>query len=823
MAGSMTSRTGGAVGWLRPLVRSARWSGEEALASPRVSAIHRTFTHENLLKETACNGHRPAEIHVFVLWDPRNWAVQDALINQSSFEVVDRFIVDRGHHAWCLSIYGSEENVRAHGGCHGFGNPKVVVVRDMKPMYGVPQTIAAKQVLNTGIYALKSRLRKSAPFGQGWQAAHSSNNAEEAFLVLEPLKKSYSRPRLAPPSFQKLGDIFAELERHPCFLYVVLRSHDTVAKALRSPLSNADASLLDIDLLVNDFYFFKAVTAARSTHLTTMREVDDGPNVQNSVLAGRNGGGGAGGKWTFDVRFLGDDYYDHQWQCDMLRTRQRYYSRQGNWIYVQEPISYAMSLLYHFIVRKPTQDVSAERRAVIHRVLPGLRSERSLRARSHLQTYLSSHKYAVPRPHHTQAGHNLFDSLQSTALWGFHHNDCSYVTAETSYGRVIVKQDPVVWTTKCGLESDFPRFCDRPTGEAIAYEASSFLNISGVSLSIRRYGSSGIAKAISDVLARHNCSHHIARTPHPKDKMHLRYHGSPSRALFSLQLMERRLVAFVPTHAEAGSVVEVGVLDFLLDQCDRFSLFGYPKPGRWDPRFRPRWYNPHNWARRQLDDGRLVNVIFDNGKAMGGNGSASPSHAMFQAQHFWGAWCNFPRWLDPIGVTAFLAEQMGLPDSHISNVSLSGLLWRERSFNEHLQACRASRVHALDAGGCLNGSELLVSANGRYSLAFRPEAGLVISEALTGRTRGTKGAPPRPPLAGRLCMQLDGNLVLHGVDSRPLWATGTEVPFSNQPSSTAILANDGQLHIFNDEGATVYTQSVSGARRRSVPPATARR
>ena len=72
-------------------------------------------------------------------------------------------------------------------------------------------------------------------------------------------------------------------------------------------------------------------------------------------------------------------------------------------------------------------------------------------------------------------------------------------------------------------------------------------------------------------------------------------------------------------------------------------------------------------------------------------------------------------------------------------------------------------------------------------------------------------------------MQLDGNLVLHGVDSRPLWATGTEVPFSNQPSSTAILANDGQLHIFNDEGATVYTQSVSGARRRSVPPATARR
>ena len=59
----------------------------------------------------------------------------------------------------------------------------------------------------------------------------------------------------------------------------------------------------DIGILVNAFYMFKAITSAKRNHKKTIREFDNGPNIQNII----------GGKWKFDVRYVGDGYYDTAW------------------------------------------------------------------------------------------------------------------------------------------------------------------------------------------------------------------------------------------------------------------------------------------------------------------------------------------------------------------------------------------------------------------------------------------------------------------------------------------------------------------------------
>merc|ERR1719162_2040630 len=100
-----------------------------------------------------------------------------------------------------------------------------------------------------------------------------------------------------------------------------------------------------------------------------------------------------GGKWKFDVRYVGDGYYDTAWQLRMLQLRVR--SEPGG-VWIQEPVSYAMSLLYHYNVHKSNNSkVSSSRWNVINQILPLLTDVRSWRSGTILQTYLTAHEYSV--------------------------------------------------------------------------------------------------------------------------------------------------------------------------------------------------------------------------------------------------------------------------------------------------------------------------------------------------------------------------------------------------------------------------------------------
>ncbi len=212
---------------------------------------------ESYSTDIVCNSFRPPEVHAFVLWNPSLWESQERFLSKSPLiQMLDTFIVTQNHKAWCINIYGSARNAQGHGFCKPNGNPKeVVIVKDLKPNYGVWKTPGAKQVLNTNIYGLKSELRNLA--NDGFKSVHSSNNVEEAKLVLDPLNRKVADYSASDPHFESVKDIFNLLDKHTCLKYVVLRSHEEIHKGFISK---------DIDILVNDFFMFKAITGAQSNH-----------------------------------------------------------------------------------------------------------------------------------------------------------------------------------------------------------------------------------------------------------------------------------------------------------------------------------------------------------------------------------------------------------------------------------------------------------------------------------------------------------------------------------------------------------------------------
>lgn len=199
----------------------------------------------------------------------------------------------------CQSIYGGGNRVKK-------GSIHLWVVRDESPVYRWEKATACKQVLNANMKHHKECLRTILGGAKdAYHTAHTSYNVYEALLVLKPLGLDHLSPR---PEFASFRELFQKLEADPHLQYVVQRSYHE--------LKNAPSWFggKDVDILVSDYYHFKALTGARGNGGRSMRDNDNGHKIQNSIIIGKQ-------KIAFDVRFVGDDYVDSNWEHDMLLNR----------------------------------------------------------------------------------------------------------------------------------------------------------------------------------------------------------------------------------------------------------------------------------------------------------------------------------------------------------------------------------------------------------------------------------------------------------------------------------------------------------------------
>ena len=285
------------------------------------------------------NSSRPNEIHTVIIWDIQDKSKADDYLQEklpSSINVISSEIIQVNQDLQkqiALELYNNPADNRVRNNSVYF-----IVLEDTCPIYQLSKATACAQVLNTNMQKIKNGIREKLGGSRAaYFKAHSSYNIEESKLVLDIFDKrdSVLSPR---KSFKSLRDFFDTLNSHPTLKYIVQRG--------QSDLNSIDnyRSNNDIDIVVNDYYLFKAITDAEANNKIYMRENDNGFYIQNNVLIEDI-------KVAIDVRYIGDNYNNGKWQFDMLDTRVLT-DISGVNVYIPKQEYEFYSLIYHILVQK---------------------------------------------------------------------------------------------------------------------------------------------------------------------------------------------------------------------------------------------------------------------------------------------------------------------------------------------------------------------------------------------------------------------------------------------------------------------------------------
>lgn len=288
-----------------------------------------------------------SELHLFVLWEHSR--VQEAELLEDirqNFEVLDIYEI-----TWSREKF-TDNLMRFYGGSFkkeyqkerltGKGPFLLVVVVDKQPTYAHHNTLKGEKYINSNTFLAKQKYRELVKIGD---RIHATNTPEETNHDLAMLlgvstadylkqKKSgghrikkLKRDISGASGWKDLEELFYIL--NSTTQYIVLRNFEPLPKNYYLEEHG------DIDLLVEDYDDARLTMNARPVFLEDYR-------IHNKVKV-------AGQDVLFDLRFVGDNYYDTKWEKELLNTRELDKRR----VYVPTKQQYFHTLLYHALIHKP--------------------------------------------------------------------------------------------------------------------------------------------------------------------------------------------------------------------------------------------------------------------------------------------------------------------------------------------------------------------------------------------------------------------------------------------------------------------------------------
>ncbi len=289
-----------------------------------------------------------AELHCFVLWKTEDEAKITPPI-ENSFKVVRRI---KFMPAMLDAMPGGRMKVlndfyRGQTATHGDKAEQpflLYILLDEDPIYEVRtnKSRGTSSVVNVKTFDLKNRLR-----GDRKQYLHSTCNLEETHDNLRALTFYENNIPFVfwekwRPQFSSMSEWFAVLNADPKLEYVILRNFDNY------PIDHRVDEHGDIDILVNDYFRLKGLSGGKAfKHLLPETDKKFGPAVEDGGYKVANYVNFEGRDVIVDIRHLGDNYYDINWERDMLASRVKY---KGFYVLDQE--DYFYSLLYHALAHK---------------------------------------------------------------------------------------------------------------------------------------------------------------------------------------------------------------------------------------------------------------------------------------------------------------------------------------------------------------------------------------------------------------------------------------------------------------------------------------
>jgi len=290
------------------------------------------------------NNFRPSEIHTIIAWDAKKYASSTIDYLKTLPEHIEVLYKNE-------ITLTKEEELELAESVYTTKNSRVknssiylVIIKDTNPIYSYEKATSCWQVLNKNMKIIKEDMRlKIGGSITNYHSIHTSYNQEEALLVLKPLKYDDYVKRI---TFENFKDFFDHLNKHTKLKYLIQRSFHEIENPPEFFENNKD-----VDILVNDYYYFKALTGARSVNKKNMRENDNGYHIQSKINIG-------GVEIPFDIRFVGDDYVDSNWEKDMLNRIIKHTLKNNIVINIPNNSDELYSLIYNIIIQKPNPEKS---------------------------------------------------------------------------------------------------------------------------------------------------------------------------------------------------------------------------------------------------------------------------------------------------------------------------------------------------------------------------------------------------------------------------------------------------------------------------------
>ena len=285
------------------------------------------------------------EVHLFIIWSKGIYQ-KDRILKDLS----DKFIICSVYNvAWSKQMFSNNlsrfygenlpKNSKKEKHC-GTDTFCCVIVKDSDPKYDIRNTNKGLRLVNSNIFDSKKKYRSWT----NGNKIHATDNIEETKLQLALLfskdyndylnhqlynKKEidYKEDIAGSKGWKNFNELF-DILNLTCN-YVVLRNFENLDEQLNSKHP-------DVDLLTDDLNLIIDVLNASKTKVKKYR-------VQYSVLV-------SGKKINFDLRHVGDNYYDKKWQYDILSKKNMH---QKNF-FVPDNTDLLYSMMYHALKHKPS-------------------------------------------------------------------------------------------------------------------------------------------------------------------------------------------------------------------------------------------------------------------------------------------------------------------------------------------------------------------------------------------------------------------------------------------------------------------------------------
>lgn len=286
------------------------------------------------------------ELHLFILWE-KSRSQQTEILNdiKQHLQVLECYDIQWSKDKVSENFsrfYGQKLDSATDKKKHcGSGRFLLITVLDNAPDYRVTETSRGHELVNINIFNLKEKYRRMTG---GGSKIHATNSAEETnhditlllgknsidYLATLPKQRNaeiitLNKDLTGADGWQNLEEAFYVLNN--TVPYVILRNYEMLPREF-DPSKHGDIDILtenplNAALLLNAQKIFRE---KYRVHYQTM-------------VAGR--------PVRWDIRFLGDDYYCHAWEKEILDKRRL---RKG--IYIPDAENAFYSLVYHALFHK---------------------------------------------------------------------------------------------------------------------------------------------------------------------------------------------------------------------------------------------------------------------------------------------------------------------------------------------------------------------------------------------------------------------------------------------------------------------------------------